>query len=117
MGRASRVFTTGDVLTENAWNHVAATFDGTTYTIYVNGAAVYESDALAGKLPAPMRRFDIGRGATEVAGGGRQRRIVRAARRADVHPGTLQRARLRRYGSTAQRVWSGVPVVGHATGS
>ena len=66
MGRASSSLTTGAVLTENAWNHVAATFDGTTYTVYVNGAAVYETDALAGKLPAPMRRFDLGRGATEV---------------------------------------------------
>ncbi|MGD8969378.1 MAG: LamG domain-containing protein, partial [Anaerolineae bacterium] len=54
--------TTGDVLTENAWNHVAATFDGTTYSVYVNGEEAHTTTAFAGKKPYPTARVDVGRG-------------------------------------------------------
>ncbi len=105
------------MLRENAWNHVAATFDGTTYTIYVNGAAVYESDTLAGKLPAPMRRFDIGRGATDVlaaAGSGESCTQLAELTFTPEH----FNARGYEVWINGQRVWSGVPVVGRTpTGS
>nr|MBC8449122.1 PD40 domain-containing protein [Chloroflexota bacterium] len=60
-GTSLNSFTTGSVLTENAWNHVAATFDGTTYRVYVNGAERFTTDALAGKVPSPMQQLDVGR--------------------------------------------------------
>ncbi len=61
-GSSLNSFTTGDVLTENAWNHVVATFDGTLYKIYVNGTKVAGDNRFAGETPAPTRRFDLGRG-------------------------------------------------------
>ncbi len=56
-------FTTGSILTENTWNHVAVTFDGTTYRIYVNGVERAATDQFAGRTPYPAQRFDIGRDA------------------------------------------------------
>jgi len=50
------------VLTENTWNHVAATFDGTTYRLYVNGAERLASAAFAGRRPVGINRLDVGRG-------------------------------------------------------
>ncbi|HQJ10240.1 MAG TPA: tandem-95 repeat protein [Anaerolineae bacterium] len=49
-------------LTENAWNHVAATFDGVTYSLYVNGEQRASTTAFAGQHPTSPSRFDIGRG-------------------------------------------------------
>lgn len=66
-------YTTGSLLTLNAWNHVAATFDGTTYRIYVNGQEQATTTDFAGKLPYDSagdpihlvdHRFNIGQGAT-----------------------------------------------------
>lgn len=65
-GSALDSFTTGDVLTENAWNHVAATFDGESYKIYVNGIMVAQSEQFAGKTPDAIQRFDLGRGTATI---------------------------------------------------
>jgi len=62
-GTALTEFTTGDVLADEGWNHVAATFDGEAYAVYVNGAEVAVTDAFSGKLPAATQQFDVGRGA------------------------------------------------------
>ncbi|MFQ5594170.1 MAG: LamG-like jellyroll fold domain-containing protein, partial [Anaerolineae bacterium] len=43
---------TYNAVTEGAWNHVVATFDGTTYRLYVNGAKKDEtSDPFSGRKP------------------------------------------------------------------
>ena len=52
--------TTGPVLADNAWNHVAATFDGSNYSLYVNGAMVL-STSFAGHTPYPTPVRWIGR--------------------------------------------------------
>ncbi|TWU48545.1 Quinoprotein glucose dehydrogenase B precursor [Rubripirellula tenax] len=54
-------FVTGDVLVPGKWNHVATTFDGTTYKAFVNGAEVYSSNQFAGRAPTSLDRMDIGR--------------------------------------------------------
>jgi hypothetical protein len=48
---------TGPVLTENAWNYVVTTFDGTTYKVYVDGRQVYSTNDYAGVVPTntPVR--------------------------------------------------------------
>lgn len=61
-GTQALVTYTTAALTENAWNHVAATFDGVTYSLYVNGEQRTTTTAFAGQRPASMPRFDIGRG-------------------------------------------------------
>jgi hypothetical protein len=43
--------TTGDVLTLNDWNHVAVTFDGTNYKLYINGQQVHNYTGASGKTP------------------------------------------------------------------
>ncbi|MBE9032348.1 DUF4347 domain-containing protein, partial [filamentous cyanobacterium LEGE 11480] len=54
-------FITGDVLQLNEWNHVVSRFDGTDYTIHVDGQQVFSSDAFAGRKPTSVSRIDIGR--------------------------------------------------------
>ncbi|MEM6687773.1 MAG: PQQ-dependent sugar dehydrogenase, partial [Planctomycetota bacterium] len=54
-------FNSGSVLTVGEWNHVATTFDGTTYSIFVNGTLVASSDSFAGRSPSGTQRVDIGR--------------------------------------------------------
>jgi subtilisin-like proprotein convertase family protein len=61
-GSTLNTFTTGSILTENAWNHVGVTFDGTTTTVYVNGVARATTDEFAGQTPRNTLRFDLGRG-------------------------------------------------------
>ncbi|MEZ4679186.1 MAG: LamG-like jellyroll fold domain-containing protein [Caldilineaceae bacterium] len=48
------------VLTPDAWNFVVATFDGTTYRIYLDGQLVHEDDALAGAQPIAVDQLQIG---------------------------------------------------------
>ncbi|MCP4538326.1 MAG: tandem-95 repeat protein [Chloroflexi bacterium] len=67
-GNDVTAFSTGDILTEDDWNHVATTFDGSTYKIYVNGQEQVSTDQFAGKLPHPTQQFDLGRG-TDSGGG------------------------------------------------
>jgi len=43
--------TDNNVLTKNSWNHLAVTFNGNYYTLYVNGTSVYTTQAFAGKVP------------------------------------------------------------------
>jgi subtilisin-like proprotein convertase family protein len=48
----SQVFyTSGDVLRMNAWNHIAATFDGSIYRLYLNGEEAASSAQWSGKIP------------------------------------------------------------------
>ncbi|MDZ8052907.1 MAG: LamG-like jellyroll fold domain-containing protein [Aulosira sp. ZfuCHP01] len=54
-------FTTGNVLKTNAWNHVATSFDGTTYKAYVNGQEVYSTTDFAGRKPYATQQLNIGR--------------------------------------------------------
>ncbi|HHS98157.1 MAG TPA: hypothetical protein ENK08_09760, partial [Chloroflexi bacterium] len=60
-GTSRDTFTTGSILTENRWNHVAVTFDGTTYRIYVDGVERAATDQFAGRTPYPTGRLDVGR--------------------------------------------------------
>lgn len=53
--------TTGDVLTLDEWNHVATTFDGTTYRVYANGNEVFATDQFAGRTPVDVTQVNIGR--------------------------------------------------------
>ncbi|MBK9051468.1 MAG: hypothetical protein IPL78_11290 [Chloroflexi bacterium] len=53
-------FTTGNVLTLNTWQHVATTFDGTTYQVYVNGVEVYNTTTIAGKKPVATTGYNVG---------------------------------------------------------
>ncbi|MGV8151944.1 MAG: LamG-like jellyroll fold domain-containing protein [Candidatus Nanoarchaeia archaeon] len=55
--------TTTNPITNNAWNHVVATFDGTYYIIYVNGIIAYNATgSWSGECPrASSTRIDIGR--------------------------------------------------------
>lgn len=50
-GAAWHSVITDAVLTTEAWNHVAATFDGVWYRIYVNGLPVLETRNFEGKTP------------------------------------------------------------------
>jgi len=50
-GCAWRSTTSDDVLTRNKWNHVAVTFDGTLYILYVNGLQVHHTYTASGKTP------------------------------------------------------------------
>lgn len=53
--------TSNDVLTLNSWNHIAATFNGTTYLIYVNGNQVYSSNCCSGLTPQNNAQNMIGK--------------------------------------------------------
>jgi len=50
-----------DTLNPDSWNHVAATFDGTDYKIYVNGTEIASTEEYEGKTPFSSKQFDIGR--------------------------------------------------------
>ncbi|MFK8110684.1 MAG: DUF4347 domain-containing protein [Rubripirellula sp.] len=52
---------TGEVLTPGVWNHVATTFDGTSYKVFVNGSQVHSTTSFAGRTPVGTNRIDIGR--------------------------------------------------------
>lgn len=53
---------TNPVLGYKKWMHIAATFDGTDYKLFVNGIERYSTNAVAGKIPtAGTTQFDVGR--------------------------------------------------------
>jgi hypothetical protein len=54
-------FITGDIITNNAWNHLAVSFDGTTYSVYVNGTLRYNTTNHAGRVPYATHIRNIGR--------------------------------------------------------
>ncbi|TWU01330.1 carbohydrate-binding domain-containing protein [Stieleria varia] len=62
-------FLTGSVLTQGEWNHLATTFDGTTYRAFVNGSQVFATDAFAGRTPTNTQQLDIGRVDNYFSGG------------------------------------------------
>ncbi len=47
-------WTSTNVLANNAWNHVAATYDGAAYRVYVNGELVLTHDLAAVPTPTPV---------------------------------------------------------------
>lgn len=59
-----RTLSVGNVLTPNAWAHVAASFDGTKAELYINGVLVELEDPniFAGKIPANTPIAAIGGG-------------------------------------------------------
>jgi hypothetical protein len=46
-----------DTIIPNVWNHVAATFDGTTYRLFANGSEVGSKAAKKGPVLQPIRRI------------------------------------------------------------
>ena len=68
-GSQLAAYTTGDVLKENIWSHVVATFDGSTYKLYVNGVERASTAQFAGMTPYPTHRLDVGRN-TDADGAG-----------------------------------------------
>lgn len=56
--------TDGPVVQPGAWNFIAARFDGATYSLFVNGQVVAQTNAIEGKKPYPASRFNIGEGYT-----------------------------------------------------
>ena len=75
--------TTPSILTHNAWNHVAVTFDGDLIKVYVNGVLKVSDNRLSGKTPpqTPLRYL----GSLDVPFGGimDEVRIWNTARTAD----------------------------------
>lgn len=59
-GSAWNSLSSGPALTPGTWNHIAASFDGTTYRIYVNGALSASTSAFAGKQPYPVTQLTFG---------------------------------------------------------
>ncbi|MGF1498211.1 MAG: LamG-like jellyroll fold domain-containing protein, partial [Elainellaceae cyanobacterium] len=77
-----------DVITPNAWNHVATTFDGTDYKLYINAVEVFSTSDFAGKSLAPTQQLEIGKaGSSYFEGAIDEVRIWNAARSA----GEIQR--------------------------
>ena len=52
-GSTQTSFTTGSIITANAWNQVGVTFDGETMRIYVNGVEAASTMAFSGLTPYP----------------------------------------------------------------
>mgnify|MGYP003384325531 CR=1 FL=1 len=48
-----------NVLTINKWNHIATTFDGTNYKLFVNGIEKFDTTDLSGKSPNSTTIFRI----------------------------------------------------------
>ncbi|MGK7921604.1 MAG: LamG-like jellyroll fold domain-containing protein [Trichodesmium sp.] len=58
--RSNYIKSEENVLNPNNWNHIATTFDGEDYKIYVNGVEIV-STKYAGQIPDNTQPFDIGR--------------------------------------------------------
>lgn len=59
-GSATYPVTTGSVISPDSWNHVASTFDGTSFIVYINGTAVLTDTSAAGKTPYPFTEYHLG---------------------------------------------------------
>ncbi len=59
-GSSFHSYTSGTLLTPDAWNFIAITFDGTTSSIYVNGVLQETTTQFAGLVPASSSQFNIG---------------------------------------------------------
>ena len=60
-GTTLNELTTDSVLTTDAWNHIAVSFDGTDLRVYVNGIEVSATADFAGLTPFATQQFDVGR--------------------------------------------------------
>ncbi|MTJ49859.1 LamG-like jellyroll fold domain-containing protein [Dolichospermum sp. UHCC 0259] len=60
-GSQWRSFTVENAINPNSWNHLAVTFDGTDYKLYVNAVEIFSTTDLAGLKPAPTQQLDIGK--------------------------------------------------------
>jgi ABC-type amino acid transport substrate-binding protein len=60
-GSQWRSFTVEDAINPNSWNHLAVTFDGTDYKLYVNAVEIFSTTDLAGIKPASTQQLEIGR--------------------------------------------------------
>ncbi|HEY1015768.1 MAG TPA: LamG-like jellyroll fold domain-containing protein, partial [Herpetosiphonaceae bacterium] len=52
--------TVGPAVANGAWSHVAASYDGVNFNIYVNGELIITSDGYQGRVPAPASGLLIG---------------------------------------------------------
>ena len=57
----NNVTTAGAGVTYGQWNHVATTFDGTTFKVFVNGREEISTNSFAGSTPINVQQVDIGR--------------------------------------------------------
>jgi Ca2+-binding RTX toxin-like protein len=53
--------TVDKVLNPKGWNHIASSFDGTDYKVYVNAVEIFSTSNFAGKKPAPTQQLEIGK--------------------------------------------------------
>lgn len=60
-GTNLRSYTSQPLLQKGKGTFLAATFDGTTYRIYINGVLVDSTDRFAGSRPTTSTSFEIGR--------------------------------------------------------
>ena len=51
--------TTDPCLTLDEWNHVAVTFDGISFIVYVNGELVFTTNDFAGRTPVARGEYDL----------------------------------------------------------
>lgn len=63
--RTCSVIANYSVLALNTWQHVAATFDGVSYKLHVNGQQVAADSNCSGEKPPGQHSFDIGRASTD----------------------------------------------------
>ncbi|MDY7077858.1 MAG: LamG-like jellyroll fold domain-containing protein [Chloroflexota bacterium] len=89
-----------DVLSAGQWNHVAATFDGTEYRIYVNGDLAHTDLNLAGRQIQPVSAASIGFAVSEGNGLFDEIKIFRLV---------LSPAQIRRLAGGQDHLWAHLP--------
>ncbi|MGL6282504.1 MAG: LamG domain-containing protein, partial [Microcoleaceae cyanobacterium] len=60
-GQKFQSFTASNVLNQNTWNHVATTFDGQKYRLYVNGVEVFVDERWQGSKLPNTQQLNIGK--------------------------------------------------------
>ena len=58
----SRRFIVDNVRTENSWNHIAFTYDGSKTRLFVNGERVHVSSNISGEIPVQIPISNLGDG-------------------------------------------------------